>query len=346
MTKVNNNLIGVIGDTHLRDYLSYNEHIADGRVAEKQKVFDFIVKELSDCKHIVFLGDFFHMKNNSSEVCRQAVEFLERFGMKDVYIIVGNHEKKGNGKTAIDFLGEVTKPNWHIFTKPASLSIKNGTEDLKLDFVPYMLNHEMEVETCEEASEKIVGLLGGGDIVFAHHAISGTTFNGIKTESLKEVVLSKEELEKKYKMIIAGHIHESQQVDKVTVAGSVFTEIVGEVEKFIWKINENLEIEKFKVPGREIHKIENPTDKQIQAIKEDSIVKVIVTDKSIDIPELKKKLERFDASLVIENYKNERKKAHVEGAFDFSIESLLELYAKEKEVDYQLLLKGLELIND
>jgi len=33
-----------------------------------------------------------------------------------------------------------------------------------------------------------------------------------------------------------------------------------------------------------------------------------------------------------------------EGAFDFSIEALLELYAKEKKVDAKLLLKGLELI--
>jgi hypothetical protein len=181
--------------------------------------------------------------------------------------------------------------------------------------------------------------------VFAHHAISGTTFNGIKTESLKEVVLSKEELEKKYKIIVAGHIHDSQQVDKVTIAGSVFTEIVGEVEKFIWKIDTDLNITSYKVPNREIHKLENPAEKQIQTIRADSIVKVIVTDKSIDVPELKKKLERFDASLVIENYPNTRTKAHVEGAFDFSIEALLELYAKEKKVDYQLLLKGLELIN-
>ena len=69
----------LIGDTHWKDNLSYADYISDGRVAEKKEILDFIIESSKDCDHIVFLGDFFNSKNNSSEVNRQAVEFLEKF---------------------------------------------------------------------------------------------------------------------------------------------------------------------------------------------------------------------------------------------------------------------------
>lgn len=349
-------MIGIIGDQHFRDNLAYADNISDRRVAEEKEILDFIVESFKDCEHIVLLGDNFNARNNSSETNRKFVEFLERFGKKDVYIISGNHEKKGDGKTAIDFLGEIDKPNWHIFTKPSSIefAVKHqarkiatkGTETLKIDFLPYMLNSELGVENCEEATKEIMKHLDGGDILFAHHAISGTSFNGIKTDMLHEVVLPKAKLEKKYKLVVAGHIHAPQQYGNILITGSLFTMEVGEIEKFIWKIDKDLEVEKIKVPGREIHKLENPTPDDLDAVPPNSIVKTIVTDKKIDIEKLKEELGRFDASLLVEDYPDTRKKAHIEeGAFDFSIEALLKLYSEEKGVDYQKLLKGLQLIN-
>jgi len=331
------NKIGIIGDMHLRETLSYSDYISDGRVNEKKEILDFIVESFKDCDHIVFLGDFFNARNNSSEVNRQAVEFLEKFGKKDIYMISGNHEKKGDGSTAIDFLREVKEKNWHIFTKPKYLE--------QIGFLPYMQNNELEVQTSEEATEQLTKGIEEGDILFTHHAISGTTFNGLKTELLKEVVLPKEKLEEKYKLIVAGHIHDPQQVGNTLITGSVFTNEVGEIEKFIYKINEDLTIEKLKTPGREIHKIENPTLEQLAKLPKNSIVKIILTDKKIDVEEMKVAASGFDAHLIIEDYPNERKKAHIEeGAMDFSIEALLKLYSEEKKVDYQKLLKGLELI--
>jgi hypothetical protein len=210
-----------------------------------------------------------------------------------------------------------------------------------------MLNSELEVETSEEASIKMTDELGGGDILFTHHSITGTVFNGIKTEELHEVVLSKDELEKKYKLIVAGHIHVPQQVDNVLITGSLFTSDVGEIEKFIYKIDDNLAIDKIKVPCREIHKLINPSTEQLLSIPKSAIIKVIITNKTVDIEKLKEGLSRFDASLIIEDYPDERIKAHIEeGAFDFSLEALLKLYAEEKDVDYPKLLKGLELINE
>ena len=344
--------IGVIGDQHFKDNLSYSDYISDHRIAEKAEVLSFIVKSFEDCDHVVLMGDNFNSKNNSSETNREYVKFIESFGKKNVYIISGNHEKKGDGKTAIDFLGEVKKPNWFIYTGPGTISIPTlvTMNDVKLDFLPYMLNSELEVNTSEEAVKVIMGELEGGDILFAHHAISGTSFNGIKTDTLHEVVLPKEELESKYRLVVAGHIHAPQLVGNTLITGSLFTSDVGEIEKFIYKIsvdNEKWNVEKLKVPCREIHKIQNPTTEQLLSIPKSAIIKVIITNKTVDIEKLKEELSRFDASLIVEDYPDERIKAHIEdGAFDFSIETLLKLYSDEKDVDYPKLLKGLELINE
>lgn len=339
-----------IGDTHFKDSLSYADYVSDRRIAEKKEILDFIIKESSDCEHIVFLGDNFHSKNNSSEVNREFVEFIERFGDKQVYVISGNHEKKGDGKTAIDFLGEVKKKNWHIFTRPSAISI----DGVKLDFLPYMLNSELGVENSEEATKYIMNHLDGGDILFTHHNITGTSFNGISTDTLKGVVLPKEELEKKYKLIVAGDIHVPQQYGRVVITGSLFTSEVGELEKFIWKIDPNAErnphqaigLYKLKVPNRPIYKLTNPTPLELTKLPKNAILKIIVTDKNISIEELKVVASGLDAYLIIEDYPNERAKMHIEkGAIDFNIESLLKMYSEAKKVDYQKLVSGLELIN-
>jgi len=336
------NLIGVVGDLHLKDELSYSEYVADKRVPEKKEILDFIVKTFKDCEHIVFLGDNFNSKNNSSETNREMVEFLERFKDKNIYMLAGNHEKKGDGKTAIDFLGEIKKPNWHIFTKPSRVILG---EKLFV-FLPNMLKSELGVETNEEANPKIMSEIGKGDILFAHHSVTGTTFQGIKTDSLNEIVLPKKELEKNFELIVAGHIHAPQQYGKVLITGSVFTKEVNEVERFIYKIKEDLSLEKFKVPAREIHKLENPTLKQITELPKNSILKMIITDKKIDIEELKVVASGLDAYLLVEDYPSERKKIKIEeGAMDFSIEALLKLYASEKGVSEEKLLKALSLIN-
>lgn len=336
------NIIGVIGDLHMKDDLSYADNISDRRVSEKKTILDFIVDSFKDCDHIVFLGDNFNSRNNSSETNKDFVKFLERFSDKQIYIISGNHEKKGSGKTAIDFLAEVKRLNWHIFTQPNFCEIGGKL----VNFMPYMLNSELKVENTEEAVKYLTSQFDGGDILFTHHAISGTVFNGIKTDELKEIVLPREDLEEKYKLIVAGHIHVPQQYGKVLITGNVFTTEVGEKEKFIYKIDENLKVEKINLPVREIHKLENPELKDLSSIPKSSIVKVILTDKKIDFEKLEEQLLKFDAHLLIEDYPSERKKVHIEeGAFDFSLEGILKLYAEEKKIDHQKLIKGYQLIN-
>ena len=220
------NKIGVIGDMHMKDDLSYADYIDDRRRHEKRSILEFIVESFRDCSSVVFMGDNFNSKNNSSESNRAFVEFVEKFNDKEVYIISGNHEKKGDGRTAIDFLGEIDKPNWHIYSGVTKAMIGNK----EVCLMPYMLNSELGVDNCQEASKELVyQAMMGGDILFAHHSISGTTFNGMRTDDLKEAVLPKEELESKYKLIVAGHIHRPQQYGKVLITGSLFTSEVVEI---------------------------------------------------------------------------------------------------------------------
>ena len=333
-----------IGDLHFKDRQGYADYISDGRASEKKGVLDFIVEQATDCDHVVLLGDNFNSKNNSSETNRAFVEFIERLNTKETYIISGNHEKKGDGKTAIDFLGELHKKNLHIFTKPGTITV----DGVKMDFLPYMLNSELGVETSEGATKTMTKKLVGGDLLFTHHAITGTTFNGISTEMLREPVLPQESLQKKYRMVIAGHIHAPQRYGKVVVAGSVFTNEVGESEKFIWKIDtEGMEVEELKVPQRGIYKVVLDKEASLPKIPKDSIVKCIVTNKDVDVDKLREGLAKFDASLLIEDYPNDRKKVKIEkdAAFDFSIEALLKMYAEAKGVDSEKLLRGLQIIN-
>lgn len=343
MKKKTNDSILVIGDLHFKERLSYADYISDGRIKEKEEILNFITKSSADCGHIVLLGDCFDNKNPAANTVKEFVSFIESFGKKEVYIISGNHSKKGDGTTALDFLKEIKdKANWHIFSKPGRMEIAG----LNVDFLPYMLFIELGVETSEEASKKIIKDLEGGDILFTHHSITGTAFNGIKTDDLKEIVLPRESLEKKYELVAAGHIHKPQQYGKILVAGNVFTTEVGETEKFVYKINKDLEIKKLKVPAREIHKLENPTPLQITKLPKDSIVKIIVTDKKVDLDELAVVAAGLDAYLIVEDYPDTRKKAHIEeGSFDFSTEALLKLYAEEKSVDLEKLLRGLNIIN-
>jgi DNA repair exonuclease SbcCD nuclease subunit len=212
-----------------------------------------------------------------------------------------------------------------------------------------MLKSELGAETNEEGTKLMMKNLSGGDILFMHHAMKGFMANGIKTDTFGEPLFSQIALEKLYKLVVAGHVHDPQVKGRTIITGSVFKEIIGETEKFIWKINpEDGLFEKIALPGRPIIKVwGDDIAEKLRTTPQNSIVKTVVTSKSVDIEDLKKKLKKFDASLLIEDYPNTRVKAHIKnGAFDFSIETLLKLYSEERKVDYQRLLNGLFLIKN
>ena len=338
------NKILVVGDIHLRSEMAYSDILEDRRVPEKKEILDFIVESAKDCNKVVMLGDLFHNRTNSSELIREMVEFLERFEGKELFILGGNHDKTSSGRTTLDFLSEIKNHSWHVVTD--KLIIIGD-----FDFLPYLIKPELKEKDYKKASKKLLEEMKGNKILFTHFAISGSeTSSGAMSDLFDEVVLDRKELEKKYKLIIAGHIHQYNKLSKkTTVTGSIFCNEIGEHEKFIHKIDEEtLEVERLKLPGRGIYKLTDPKEDEIAKIPKNSIVKVFITKKEVDLEKIKKELEKFDGSLIIENLPSERKKMQYadEDILGMEMEGLLDLYSKVKKVSLEKLKAGWDLIKN
>lgn len=335
----------VIGDMHL-GRMGYSDYIEDGRNKEKNDVFDFIIK-LSlapDIANIVFLGDQFTTKNPLSETVRDFTRLLERIPQeKKVFVIAGNHEIKAGGGTAIDYLKEISGKNWHIITdKPQKID--------EMVFLPYQSKNFLNAEDNASAAKMILESLPDGEVLFHHHAVKGSQVQGgMLVDLFPEPILDLKALNKKYKLIVGGHIHSPRQKENVIVSGSVFNNEVGEDGKYLWIIDETLNAKKHAIPGRSVIKIENPTIEELSKIKKDTIVKAIIS-KKIDKEEkelLKKELRKFDCYILQEQIANERKKVSLDAGgkiTEMSIESLLDIYADQNKVSKEKLLFGFELI--
>jgi len=210
----------------------------------------------------------------------------------------------------------------------------------------------LEVETNEEGTKKLMEMLGDGNILYTHQTISDSlTTSGESTNLFNEIILPRKELEKKFKLIISGHIHNpSAKIDKTIIAGSVFCNEVNETQKYIYKINEDfLEVEKIKLPGRGIYGLTDPTEEDLNKIPKKSILKVTITKETstIKINELKEKLKEFDAFVLLSQIPHQRKKLIIDGnksLLEFSVEQLLSVYAKEKSISLDKLTHGFDLI--
>jgi DNA repair exonuclease SbcCD nuclease subunit len=335
----------VIGDLHLGK-MGYSDYIEDGRNKEKNDVFDFIVKKalLPEIFNIVFVGDQFNTKNPLSETVSELTRLLERIPKeKEVFIIAGNHEIKAGGETAIDYLKEITGKNWHVITdKPQKIG--------DMVFLPYQSKNFLNAEDNASAAKMIIESLPDGEVLFHHHAVKGSQVHGgMLVDLFPEPVLDLKALNKKYKLIVGGHIHSPRQKENVVVTGSVFNNEVGEDGKYIWTIDETLAVEKHPLPGRSVIKIENPTIEELGKLKKDTIIKAIIS-KKIEKEEkdlLKKELRKFDCYILQEQITNERKKVSLDDGgkiTEMSIESLLGIYAKQNKIPEEKLLSGFELI--
>lgn len=352
--------IGVISDIHFKDSLGYADHFEDRREGEKKLVLDKVREAFADCDAVVLNGDQLNSKDNSSVVIKEFVEFLESLGNKPVIILGGNHEKKGSGKSALDFLKAIEgKPNWQVFIDEIGYARIGGKN---VTFLPYFHKSELGVTKNSEGTKKIMEMLASPtvvgdptDILFVHHAISSTyTETGVDTASFDEVILDKAELEKRFKLVVGGHIHKHQHIGQTVVVGNTFTNEMGDTEKYVITIDtDTLEVTPVKLPCRPIFKVENPKtgDAEKFALKygEDSIVRVELTKRVDDEVRaaIKKEFnDTFSAFMLLEKYPRTRKKLHFdEGVAEFSVETLLPVYAKENDIDEKKLAKAWEIIN-
>ena len=336
--------IGCIGDMHFRERLPYSEYIPDERKGEWYETLDFIVDSFKDCSHIVFMGDQFDRKNNTSEVNRSFVEFLEQFGPdKHIYLIAGNHEKSPNGSSALDFIKEIKGKHWYVINKPTIEKIG----DISVGFLPYMYMNEMNVNNIKDLTSKIMSSLTTENIpsmklLFAHHAISGTSVfsKSVETMLTSEPVLSREELKTITDYVIAGHIHEYQESNPIAIVGSSFSSEVGEHEKFIIKLELpvpwGVDLQAIKLPVRGIYGFTDPNVETLSAVPKSSIVKVTITDPERSIEDLKVHLSRFDGSVIVAKYPSKREKEKASGLSDdivrnTNMEYLLQLFCNGQE---------------
>jgi len=338
-------MIGIIGDLHLKESLGYADYIADGREEEKKEILDFMVKQLDGCNEIVFMGDSLNGRNNTSKVIKEFINLLERFGNKQIFIMAGNHEKKGDGSSALDFLKEIKGKRWRVISDKV-LKVNDYL------FCPYFHKSELNAETNEEGQKILMDMLKKPKIktLFTHHAFSDIEMkDGVSTDLFNEILLPKFKIKKMFNRIIGAHVHYPHEEEGLTVTGSVFNNQVNETQKYIWKFDQKTnKIERIKLPGRAIYKIVLPKD-DLDNYPSKSIAKIIMTEKVDEeaMAEIKKKIRKFDAHILIEQYPKERKKMHFgegESILEMPVEKLLEIYSKQKKVPLTKLLKGFELI--
>lgn len=335
--------IAAIGDIHFKESRGYADYISDRRIPEQQEILDFIFEQSKDCDKVVLLGDSLNGRNNPSRVLKEFVEFLERFKDKQLYILAGNHEKFGDGRSAIDFLKEIKGKHWTVITD--TILDEDG-----ITFCPYFTRPEVGAKDSKQAATKIQSKLKPNKILFVHHAISESkTTHGGKTDLFDEAVLNRKTLEKKFELIVGGHIHQPDYTGKTIVTGSVFCDEVGELGKNMWIIDskkDKIDVTPVRLPGRGIFKVENPAKAAIDKIPPSSIVKAIVTKKGTDIEATRELLRKFDAYVLVEQYPRERKKVHFEeGMLEFTVEQLLGEYAKQKKLDVNVLKRAWAAIN-
>lgn len=337
----------VIGDQHFKVELPYAQAIEDRRRGEWETVKSAIHRAADTCDIVVLLGDNLHAKHNHSAAIDEFITFLKGFGDKPVKCLVGNHERFGT-KTALDFLKSVEYPNWTVYTEPTRAPIIEGSSIMGM-FAPYLTPQMVGAKDKESGVNLAIEKLKPADIAFFHQGITGAAVHGTMVNLFNEIVFPKEILEMLYGTVFAGHIHQPQRLsDKVQVTGSVFTAEVGEHGKNVYIWNDGV-IEEVPLPVRGIYKVElsseTSTATAFNDIPANSIVKVIITDRSVSVDNIRELTSHFDACVIIEQYPSERQKVHFdEGALDLSVENMLRIYADAKKVDYEALVSGYELI--
>lgn len=336
----------IVGDQHFKLDLPYSSYFEDRRRGEWEGVKKKIHDTARGCDAVVLMGDNLNSKHNNSAVIDEFVGFLKGFGAKELHIIAGNHETFGN-KTAIDFLKKLMIPSWNVYTAPRKNEVIPGSGFYGM-FVPFLTPSMVGAKDKEEGVAHSVKKLAASDadIAFFHQGITGASVHGQLVDLFNEIVLPQEDVELLFDRIFTGHIHGHQELsEKTTLTGSLFTSEVGEEKKYVFIYDTETKLtEKIEMPERGIYKATMPGS-NLEIIPKNSIVKCYVTDRSVNVVELKEFLSSFDAHILIEQYPNERTKMHFEdGALDLSLDNILKIYSDAKDIDHEALLRGMSML--
>lgn len=335
----------IIGDPHFRLELPYAAAFEDGRRGEWDSVVSTIHEAAKRADAVVLMGDNLNSRHNHSTVIKDFVEFLKGFNDRNVHILVGNHERYGSS-TALDFLEKMGHSSWHVYSTPHQNVDIGGVKASFIPFmIPWMINGSGDLQ---EDTKAFLDTLQPADVAFFHQGITGAKTQGTMVDLFNEMVFPREHLEGLYKKVFSGHVHQPQKVgDVIQMTGSMFTMEAGEHGKdvYIYDTSTN-ETEVIPLPVRGIYHIEN--DEAVAAIPDSSIVKCTVSDKKINVEQRQEELARFNSSVVIERYPDERHKVRLEdsGKLELDILSLLQLYAKSRDLSYNSLKEGFDLLKE
>lgn len=251
-------VLGIFTDPHLKsnNIDSVTEAIIQGLNFCKQK----------GIKDVVCLGDVFDSRvSQKQDVLVAWDSILDEFDRNKIkfHVIRGNHDST-NYRSSDSFL----KPYKHH-------PMLNLIDDMAVivigDFVFYCIAFYEEDLWLERFEELTKEGIEKNSILLTHMAFQGSTNNdGTKVQSTL-----KPSLFKKFKRVLAGHYHNSQNISSNIVhLGSLLQNDFGEdEEKGFWFLDKNGEVDLFKLSGvTSFRKIEidldNITQKQAAAIIE------------------------------------------------------------------------------
>lgn len=334
----------IIGDQHFRSQLPYAGAFKDGRRSEWEAVKQMIHEEATKCDVVVLMGDNFNSKHNNSPVNAEFVSFLKWFGSKPIHMLAGNHERLGE-QTALDFLKELHIPNWHVYTTPTHVSLG----EITLQFLPYMTPGTVGAANNEQARDNVMAMLKPASYMFHHHIVESTKWEGGDSSIVNELVLPAS-VEEQYTMVFGGHIHSPSRVtDKTWVVGNIFTNEVGEHEKFIFILDTDTNtVEQKKLPCRPIYKVDVQQATSYSDIPAYSIVKATVRDPFFvgQRAHINSLFAHVDAFVLVEQFSKQRKRVDLSetGALDLSIDNLLKVYCNQRKISFPDIRSAFDLL--
>jgi DNA repair exonuclease SbcCD nuclease subunit len=200
-------LILTIGDIHckINNFTILDKLLIQILNLLNEKKYDFIV----------LLGDLLHNheKINTLEL-NFILNFIKQLSLKiKVFILVGNHDMINNQEY-------LSSNNWmtlfQLFPHDNIEIINKPLEFGEYLFMPYVYSGRF-IETLNESNID----WKNKKIIFAHQEISGCKYGGI--------VSTKEKWDEKYPMLICGHIHDKQYIQKNLIyPGIPFTHNFGD----------------------------------------------------------------------------------------------------------------------
>lgn len=237
-------------------------HGKKSNIEKVEKVLKQALKLEKEADLVVFLGDLNDTKAIiRSEVQNLYLKYIKKF-TNTIYILVGNHDFE-NSIECGDHSLECLKEYVQIVDVPKA---ERGCL-----FLPYYNNLEKFKEDIKKYPDE--------EYLFMHQGVDGVLYSNGHQEISD---LKKKDL-KRFKRVIAGHIHKEQKVDNIVYVGSAFTQSFGETFE-----EKNLLI----LDTKENTTKTIPTDISKHTVVDYKIVKID------DVKELKESLKQYKNNIV------------------------------------------------